>query len=205
MKETGSSNHAHPVRRPLVLASSSPYRRAQMNLLNLEWVACDPQYEEEHDLDLPPEKLVVYLAVHKAKSLVPLFPESLIIGSDQILSVAGEAFKKPATVEGACVQLEALSGREHVLLTSVVLHESATGRTEWDLDAQRVRLRRLNSEGIRKYVDLERPLDCVGALKVEGFGVTLIESTSGRDPTAVVGLPLVRLVTLLRGFGIHLP
>lgn len=186
----------------VVLASSSRYRRAQMEVLNLDWTACQPSYREEHDLDLSPEKLVVHLAVEKARSVADSFPDSLIVGSDQVLVVDGELVHKPSTVERACAQLEVLSGREHRLMTSVVVHRPADGRTEWDLDVTLVRLRRLSPEVIRRYVAAEQPLDCVGALKVEGFGVTLVESISGDDPTAVIGLPMVKLVTLFRKFGL---
>ena len=186
----------------VVLASSSRYRRAQMEVLNLDWTACDPTYREEHDLDLPPEKLVVRLALEKALSAADSFPDSLIVGSDQALVVDGELVHKPSTAERACAQLEILSGREHCLMTSVVVHRPADGRTEWDLDVTLVRLRRLSPEVIQGYVTAEQPLDCVGALKLEGFGVTLVESISGDDPTAVIGLPLVKLVTLLRKFGL---
>lgn len=173
-----------------------------MDVFNLDWVACDPVYREEHDLDLPPEKLVVHLALQKARSAALSFPDSLIIGSDQILVGDGRLFHKPSTVERACAQLETLSGREHLLMTSVVVHRPADGRTEWDLDITLIRLRRLSPEAIRRYVAAEQPLDCVGALRVEGLGITLIEYIASHDPTAVIGLPLVRLVTLFRKFGL---
>ena len=174
-----------------------------MGQLGLEWVAHDPPYEEEHGLDLPPEQLVVRLAVNKAKSVAPLYPDSLVVGSDQLLCARGGILHKPATEPRAMEQLARLSGETHLLMTSIVVLSHRFEKIEWDLDLCRIRLRPLSEQQIREYVERERPMDCAGGLKVEGLGINLVESMSMEDPSAVVGLPLIRLSTLVKKFGIR--
>jgi septum formation protein len=191
------------VPRPLVLASTSQYRRHLLKCLGIPFEAVSPAYEEEHDLELPPEKLVVVLAERKARSVGTRYPRSLIIGSDQVAELDGNILLKPGTVTRARQQLEALAGRTHRLLTGVVVYEPASDRIETALDIHHMTVRPLSEEQIAAYVARERPLDCAGSYRIEGPGVALFASMKGTDYTGIVGLPLTRLVDLLIRFGAY--
>jgi septum formation protein len=185
---------------PLVLASTSTYRSDLLRRLGVDFQAVDPDYQEEHDLDLPPEKLVVELAVRKAKSLADRHPDSLIIGSDQVVELDGRILFKPGTIERAKSQLTELSGRTHRLLTGLVVFEPASERLETTLDIHHMTLWDLSAEEIDEFVELEKPIDCAGAYKVEGPGIALFKSMTGDDYTGIIGLPLTKLVALLKRF-----
>ena len=161
---------------------------------------CVADYEEEHDLDLPPDRLVVELAARKAQSLADRFPQALIIGCDQVAEVDGRILLKPGTVERAKAQLKELSGRTHRLLTGLAVFEPATSHLETALDVHRMTLRELKDEEIDAFVESEKPVDCAGAYKVEGPGIGLFESMQGEDYTGIIGLPLTKLVRLLKRF-----
>jgi MAF protein len=193
---------AHPLLpdRRLVLASSSRYRQDLMRRLGAPFEAVAPDYQEQHDLELPVEQLVLELALRKARSLAPRFPEALIIGSDQLAELDGRMLLKPGTVDRARAQLTRLAGRTHRLLTGLVVLEPRTGRVERELDIHRMTLRPLTAEQIAAYVELESPLDCAGSYKVEGPGIALFSAMEGTDFSAIIGLPLTRLVTLLLRF-----
>lgn len=186
--------------RPLVLASTSTYRSDLLRRLGVEFQAVAPAYEEEHDLDLPPEKLVVELAVRKAKSLADRFPNTLIIGSDQVAELDGRILLKPGSIKRAKAQLKELSGRTHRLLTGLVVYQSDGERLESALDIHYMTLWDLTDEEIDEFVELEKPVDCAGAYKVEGPGIALFKSMTGDDYTGIIGLPLTKLVGLLKRF-----
>ncbi len=186
--------------RPLVLASTSRYRRALLGQLGVPFEAAAPAYEEEHDLALPAGELVVELASRKAGSLAGRFPEALIVGSDQVAELDGRILLKPGTVERAAAQLAELAGRTHRLLTGLVVHEPASGRTERLLDVHEMSVRPLTEDQIAAYVAAEQPVDCAGAYKVEGPGIALFSAMRGEDYSGIIGLPLTKLVTLLERF-----
>jgi len=188
-------------RRPLVLASTSRYRRALLDRLGLPYEARAPLYEEEHDLGLPPDQLVVELARRKAESLARVCPDALVIGADQVAELDGAVLLKPGTVERAVEQLGRLAGRTHRLLTGVAVHDARSGLSEVALDVHRMTLRPLRESQLRAYVARDQPTDCAGAYKVEEAGIALFEAMEGRDFTAIVGLPLTVVVTLLGRFG----
>lgn len=187
----------------LVLASTSPYRREQLATLGIPFEVAAPDYEEEKDLDLAPEELVVRFARAKAESLGRRYPDALIIGSDQAPVFHGRILGKPGSEEAARAQLARLAGRTHRLLTAVALFSPAQSRCVSELDVARMRLRPLTQEQIRAYVAVDRPLDCSGSYKTEALGVVLFEEMRTQDPTALVGLPLLRLGRLLRTFGVE--
>jgi len=189
----------------LVLASTSRYRHELLTRLGLPFEAVAPRYAEEHDLDLAPERLVVELAARKAESLGADYADGLIIGSDQVAEIDGEILTKPGTPERALAQLERLAGREHRLLTGLVVFEPKTKRSERTLDVHTLRLRALSRSQLRTYVEDESPLDCAGSYKIEGRGIALFESMRGDDYTGIIGLPLTRLVELLARFGVEWP
>jgi septum formation protein len=204
----------------LILASTSPYRRALLERLGVPFAALSPIFlEQTPDRVDDPRAMVVANALGKARSLVPLHPGAIVIGSDQAAVCEGRVLGKPGTVEQAVTQLLQLSGREHELLTAVAVigpssatrHGHASGtidpgdvppREETALAVNQLRMRPLSAAEARAYVLREQPLDCAGAYKSEGLGIALFESIRGDDPTAVVGLPLVALCELLRRFGI---
>jgi septum formation protein len=186
--------------RSLVLASTSRYRRKLMDQLGVDYVAAAPVGEEDHGLGLPPEKLVVELAVGKAKSLKQAYPQALIIGSDQVASLDGEILFKPGTGERAKEQLTRLAGKTHQLFTGLAVLDPATSRLETTLDVHHMTIRALTPNQIDAYVELDDPVDCAGAYKVEGRGIALFESMRGEDFSGIIGLPLTKLVTLLKRF-----
>lgn len=191
----------------IVLASTSRYRRELIQRLGLGVESAAPAFDEEAEKKaleaLSPEDLVASLARGKARSLGEAYPDALIIGSDQAAEVDGELLGKPGTEEAARAQLRLLSGREHRLLTAVAVFEPRTGRLEEALDVHRLSVRALSDEAIANYVRIDRPLDCAGSYRVEALGIALFDRLSGDDFTAIIGLPLTRVVALLDRFGVR--
>lgn len=195
----------------LVLASTSPYRRALMERLGLPFTAVAPRFEEiASEPGADPARIVTKNALGKALSLLPDYPGGLLIGSDQVAVCGAEILTKPGTPERAVEQLLRLAGREHRLVTAVAVLRcppagaADEGGTRGDhaVVENRMRMRPLTPAEAEAYVRLEAPLDCAGAYKSEGLGVTLFERMEGEDPTAIVGLPLIALSRLLRRFGV---
>lgn len=189
--------------RHLVLASTSRYRRALLERLRVPFDVAAPRYEEDDGGETNADVLVATHALGKAESLREAFPESLIIGSDQVVAFEGTILGKPGTPARAEAQLRTLRGREHVLLTALVVLDARTGHAERHLDRTRLRVRDLTDAEIRAYVAAEIPVDCAGAYRSESLGVALFEYLRGDDPTAIVGLPLAALVRLLGAFGVN--
>jgi septum formation protein len=188
--------------RHIVLASTSPYRRALLERLRIPFDVAPPVYEENTLEGADAEALVAVHALGKARSLRDAFPSSLVIGSDQVVSLDGRILGKPGTRERAIEQLAMLRGREHVLLTGLAVLDAATGRVGEHLDRTRLRLRALGDAEIEAYVDAEHPIDCAGSYRAEGLGIALFEYLRTDDPTAIVGLPLAALARLLGAHGV---
>ncbi len=184
----------------LILASTSRYRRALLDAAGIAHEAAPPTFEEDHARAMPPEEMVVAFARGKAESLAA--PDALVIGADQIPELDGRILTKPGDRAGALEQLTALAGRTHRLLTAVAVHHA--GRTESALVVHRMRMRALTATQLAAYVDRDEPFDCAGAYKIEAAGALLFESMEGADHTAIVGLPLTALTTLLARFGVSL-
>lgn len=190
----------------VVLASTSRYRRALIARLGLDVTCVAPGCDEEAlkrelaDLSVP--QRAASLARAKAESVAALFPDALILGSDQIAEHDGEALDKPGTEARALAQLERLNGSTHRLFTAVALHHPATGRTEVEVDETSLTLRSLSRAALRAYVRRDSPLDCCGSYRVESLGVALFSRIEGGDPTAIEGLALTRVVSLLGRFGV---
>jgi septum formation protein len=192
----------------LVLASQSPYRRKILDDLGVAYLAASPDFHEDHLAFTALDEMVVAFARGKAQSLARAFPDALIIGADQTAELSGRALTKPETEERAVEQLLALSGRTHRLLTAVALLDAQSGVLEHRLVVHHMTMRALTEEQARKYVTLDRPLDCVGAYKIEAHGAFLFSSVTGEiegetrcDQSAIVGLPVTALEDLLRGSG----
>ncbi|WP_133000856.1 Maf family protein [Luteimonas arsenica] len=187
----------------LVLASTSPYRRELLARLRLPFETARPEVDEAALPGESPAALALRLAAAKAAAVAASYPDARVIGSDQVADFDGTALGKPGDREAAIAQLTAMSGRAVAFRTAVALASGGTVTTA--LDTTLVRFRRLDRDEIERYVDLEQPFDCAGSFKSEGLGITLFEAIESRDPTALVGLPLLDTARLLRESGLTLP
>lgn len=190
---------------PLLLASSSPYRRELLDRLRLPFVCASPDIDESRRPNEPAIDLVTRLAREKAMALAEQFPDHLIIGSDQVAVLGEQILGKPHTFERALEQLKASSGNSVSFLTGLALFNSRTGQCQVDCVPFTVHMRQLDDARISRYLHAEQPYDCAGSFKAEGLGVSLFRSTEGADATSLIGLPLIRLVDMLMNEGIELP
>ena len=180
----------------LILASTSPYRRELLSRLKLPFELASPDFEELKPGSMPVEKLVKYNTLGKARSVLAQFPDANVIASDQLAVCGDTVLGKPGNADKACEQLTKLSGQSVTFLTGLAL---ASARSEqYGMIPFSVRFRQLSKEEIRNYVEKENPIDCAGSFKSEGLGIALFESMSGDDPTALIGLPLIRLSQWLK-------
>lgn len=187
--------------RPLVLASSSVYRRALLDRLRLDYAVASPDIDETPLADETPAAQSLRLAEAKASALAARHPAHLIIGSDQVAELDGAPIGKPGSLERAQAQLASASGRSVIFHTAVCVLDSASGRRATGLVPTRVRFRQLSPAIIAHYLTREPAFDCAGSFKAEGLGIALCEEIAGDDPTALIGLPLIELTRLLAAFG----
>lgn len=189
---------------PLILASSSRHRRALLTRLGLEFTCEAPDVDESPRAGESPAMLAERLALTKAGAVAARHAGALVIGSDQVAALGDQALGKPGDPTRACAQLAACSGREVLFHTAVCL-SLPDGQAEQHRDITRVVFRALSSAEIERYVAVEQPLDSAGAFRCEGLGISLFEQIESRDPTALIGLPLIWLSRVLRQQGIQLP
>jgi septum formation protein len=189
--------------RKLILASTSPYRRSLLERLGIPFTPLAPRCEEKIDPSLSAPELVKHLALAKAASLVQDYPDSIIIGSDQVLESRGRIIGKPGSPERAREQLYEMAGGAHTFYTGLAVIDAANILRFSDCVPFTVTLRRLTETEIRDYVSRENPVDCAGSFKIEGLGIALMEKMEGDDYTALIGLPLISLNTMLRRVGIN--
>ncbi len=189
----------------LILASTSPYRKALLEQLGLPFQCMAPLFDEEcwKDSDLAPVELVTELAQQKALSIAVSHPQAVVVGSDQMAVSEGKLLGKPGSREGAMEQLSALSGKSHELLTAVALCHKSQVITF--LNRTRLSMRNLDLEQIERYVDADEPWDCAGAYKIESRGISLFEEIETQDHTAIQGLPLMELSSQLLRLGYPIP
>lgn len=190
---------------PLLLASSSVYRRELLARLRLPFVCSSPDIDESHRPGESALELVKRLAREKALALAGSHPAHLIIGSDQVAVLGERILGKPHTFENAREQLLAASGAKVTFLTGLALLNSQTGTCQVDCVPFTVNMRLLDPERVERYLRAEQPYDCAGSFKAEGLGVSLFQSTEGPDATSLVGLPLIRLVDMLLAEGVQVP
>ena len=188
----------------LVLASTSRYRAELLARLRLPFAQVRPEVDETPRPGEAPASLALRLAEAKALAIAATRPEAVVIGSDQVASIEGRTLGKPGAHDAAVAQLQSMSGREVAFLTAVAVAHPDGGMAT-ALDTTVVRFRPLADDEIARYVDAEQPLDCAGSFKCEGLGIALFEAIESRDPTALVGLPLIATARLLRGAGFALP
>lgn len=190
-------------RSPIVLASTSPFRRALLERLGIGFTVAAPDIDETRKLDEPADALVVRLAETKAKAVAVHHPDALIIGSDQVACNEGIVLGKPGGREQAIDQLSRASGKVVTFYTGLCLLNAEMGRTQIWSEPFRVHFRKLSLEQIAGYVDREQPFNCAGSFKSEGLGIALFERLEGDDPNALIGLPLIRLIRMLDKEGVN--
>ena len=190
---------------PLVLASSSPYRRELLARLRLPFTWAAPALDETRQPGESAHDLVRRLAEQKARALAGQYPVHLLIGSDQVAVLDGEILGKPHDLPRAQAQLMAASGRSLSFLTGLALFNSASGHCQVDVVPFTVHFRELGAARITRYLEAEQPFNCAGSFKAEGLGVSLFRATEGPDATSLIGLPLIRLVDMLLAEGVDIP
>lgn len=188
--------------RPLVLASTSPYRRALLERLGLIFELDAPEVDESHRPGEAPQALVMRLAEAKARAVAARHPGALVIGSDQVACIDDDILGKPGNRERAVAQLTQASGRTVTFQTGLCLLDAASNRAQVVVEPFRVHFRTLTPPRIAAYIDREQPYNCAGSFKSEGLGIALFERLEGEDPNALIGLPLIRLITLLEAEGV---
>ncbi len=194
-----SKNSKH---QELVLASSSRYRRALLDMLLIPFRTVPPDIDESRKHDEDATTLVERLASEKAQVVGQHEASALIIGSDQVAVYAGQIVGKPIDREDAISQLELISGGKAELLTSVAVLNTLTRQTQAQTVSTLIQFKSLSRPGIEFYLDTDKPYDCCGSVRVEGLGITLLKSIHSSDPTAVMGLPMIALVSMLEKEGI---
>lgn len=187
---------------PLVLASTSRYRRELLQRLRVPFETASPPVDETPLPGETPAALAQRLALAKARAVAALRPAALVIGADQVADLHGQALGKPGTHARAVEQLRAMSGQRVVFQTALAVVHAAHGFEAADLAAVVVQFRVLDDESIERYLRLEQPYDCAGSAKCETLGIALLERIDSDDPTALVGLPLMRTARLLRQAGL---
>ncbi|HEY1328459.1 MAG TPA: Maf family nucleotide pyrophosphatase [Casimicrobiaceae bacterium] len=187
--------------KPLVLASSSPYRRTLLERLGIPFAVAAPGVDEAALPGEPPAAIAVRLAEAKARAVAQKRTEALVIGSDQVAELDGRPVGKPIDHADAVAQLRAASGRTVVFHTGVALVDAASGRCQSRLVDVASTFRTLSDDDIARYLARERPYDCAGSVRSEGFGIALFERIAADDPTALIGLPLIAVVSMLRAEG----
>lgn len=191
-----------PQRPELILASTSRYRRELLERLHLPFSVRAPEVDESVRPGESPAAAASRLALEKARAVAKVKPAAVVIGSDQVADLEGQAIGKPGTHERAQAQLRAMSGKTLVFHTAIAVVCIARGYEAQSTAPVTVRLRKLGDAEIEHYLRTEAPYDCAGSAKVEALGIALLESVESDDPTALVGLPLIRTCELLRAVGI---
>ena len=194
-----------PPSRPLVLGSTSRYRRELLARLGLPFDVAAPAVDETPQPGEAPRALALRLALAKARAVAALHPEAIVIGSDQVADLSGAPLGKPGNHARATAQLRQMSGQTVVFQTALAVVCLATGFEQVDLAPVRVRFRALSDAEIERYLQAEQPYDCAGSAKSEGLGIALLDAIDSDDPTALIGLPLIRTARMLRAAGLVLP
>jgi len=190
--------------RSLILGSTSPYRRELLSRLRIPFSVQSPEVDETPLDGERPMQLAQRLALAKAKAVAEKNPNAVVIGSDQVADLNGMSLGKPGNFERAMLQLRQMSGQTIVFQTALAVVCLDSGFEQADLASVRVQFRVLTDAEIEVYLQREQPYDCAGSAKSEGLGIALLESIANDDPTALIGLPLIRTGNLLRAAGIKI-
>ena len=193
-----------PFNREVVLGSTSRYRHELLTRLRIPFSVAAPDVDETPAPGESPRELALRLALAKARAVAARHPEAVVIGSDQVADLAGQPLGKPGEHARAVQQLRQMRGQTVIFQTALAVVCQATGFEQVDLAEVKVVFRDLSDEEIENYLQAEKPYDCAGSAKSEGLGIALLESIDNDDPTALVGLPLIRTARLLRQAGVPL-
>ncbi|UCH46729.1 MAG: septum formation inhibitor Maf [Betaproteobacteria bacterium] len=190
---------------PLVLASTSRYRRTLLERLQMPFETASPDVDEAPEDGEAGAACAARLSRLKARAVAAGHPSALIIGSDQVAECDGRRLDKPGDIERAIEQLSWASGKQAIFSTAVTLFNSATGREQTQVVPTTVRYRRISRAEIERYLQQEVAIDCAGSAKAEGLGISLLDAIEGTDPTALIGLPLIALCSMLREENVAIP
>ena len=193
---------SEPTYRKLILGSTSPYRRELLERLRIPFEVAAPQVEETALASETPQQLACRLALAKAHAVAAQFPGAVVIGSDQVADLEGQALGKPGNHARATTQLQKMRGKTVVFQTAVAVVCNETGFEQLELAQVNVQFRMLSDAEIEAYLQAETPYDCAGSAKSEGLGIALLASIENDDPTALVGLPLIRTCRMIRAAGV---
>lgn len=185
----------------LVLASTSPFRRALLEKLEVEFETAAPDIDESILIDEIPEQMAARLSEAKARAVAGQFDHALVIGSDQVAVVDGQILSKPGDHENAVKQLRRVSGKRVSFLTGLCVINTESKRVQLDVIPFNVIFRKLSDSQIEHYLHKEKPYNCAGSFKSEGLGIALFERLEGDDPNTLIGLPLIRLIRMLESEG----
>jgi septum formation protein len=192
------------VSRPLVLGSTSRYRRELLSRLNVPFEVAAPDVDETPLPGEQPAALAQRLALAKAQAVAAKSPQAVVIGSDQVADLHGQPLGKPGTHERAVAQLRQMRGQTVIFQTALAVVCLESGFIQQDIAAVRVVFRDLSDAEIENYLRIEQPYDCAGSAKSEGLGIALLERIDNDDPTALIGLPLIRTARMIRAAGVKL-
>ena len=187
---------------PIILASSSPFRKALLERLNLDFECHSPDIDESRLANESAAEYVCRLAQQKAEAVSKRFPDAVVIGSDQCALLEDNILGKPGNHENALRQLKAAQGKSVIFHTGLCVNQASTEFSESDDILFEVRFRELSDRQLNRYLEIEQPYQCAGSFKSEGYGVVLFDQMNGADPTALIGLPLIRLTGMLENAGI---
>jgi septum formation protein len=190
--------------RQLILGSSSRYRKELLSRLHIPFEVAAPEVDETPNSHEAPKDLALRLALAKARAVAQQYPEAVVIGSDQVADLEGLPLGKPGNHANAVLQLQRMRGKTVIFQTALSVICLATGFEQTDLAAVKVTFRDLTDAEIESYLRAEQPYDCAGSAKSEGLGIALLAAIDNDDPTALVGLPLIRTCRMLRAAGVKL-
>jgi septum formation protein len=194
-----------PIRRRLVLASTSRYRQDLLTRLGVAFETTAPNVDESPAPGEMPQALALRLACAKAQAAQAAFPDALIIGCDQVAAAGATLLNKPGTHARAVEQLKLMSGKRITFFTALCLLNALTSQRQTAIVPVTVHMRELSTGQIERYLQAERPYDCAGSARIEGLGIALVARLDGEDPNALIGLPLIKLCDMFRNEGIELP
>lgn len=204
MSKDNSTPHATASGRPLILGSTSRYRKELLARLCIPFHVEAPEVDETPQAQEAPKDLALRLALAKARAVAKKYPDAVVIGSDQVADLEGEPLGKPGNHTNAVKQLKRMRGKTVIFQTALSVVCVATGFEQTDLAAVKVTFRDLTDAEIESYLKAEEPYDCAGSAKSEGLGIALLAAIDNDDPTALIGLPLIRTCHMLRAAGVKL-
>lgn len=191
--------------RPIILGSTSRYRRELLQRLRLPFTAATPLIDETPLPDETPSALAQRLALAKARAVAAVYPHAIVIGSDQVCDLHGRCLGKPGTHDKAVAQLQAMRGQTVLFHTAVSVVCQQSGFEQSALSRVQVQFRNLSDAEIERYLQADQPYDCAGSAKSESLGITLLDAILSDDPTSLIGLPLIATARLLRAAGVQMP